>query len=300
MATGATSTQVPYSALKDDLFLPCKQAAFFSAGVAGKESSLCAELARLAYCRPENDFAFDQAKINAELNEGGFTSAGFFESRLKPNGEGAHCFIAVRNDNGLAVVAFRGTDASDPTDVAADLDARRMAWNPGGTVHEGFANFLKSVRAPLEEALRTVHCRILYTGHSLGAAMATLLASLRPPDALYTIGSPLVGDPAFVATLNPVKNYRYVDCCDIVTQIPPEVLGYAHAGKPFYIDQRRNITFDPAASFVLEDRTSATLEYPFQYHAWKRKCGRAPARGSRSGKLCHRNYRSSGACQLTH
>jgi hypothetical protein len=111
----------------------------------------------------------------------------------------------------------------------------------------------------------------MFTGHSLGAALATLLAGIKTPDALYTFGSPLVGDPDFVATLGGVKNFRYVDCCDIVTRIPPEGLGYAHLGQPHYIAQDRSVNFNPGDSFMWDDRIKAFFEYPFKYHAWKKE-----------------------------
>lgn len=60
------------------------------------------------------------------------------------------------------------------------------------------------------------------TGHGLGAALATLMASVRTPAALYTFRSPKVGDADFVATLAPIKSYRYVNCCDLVPQIPQQ------------------------------------------------------------------------------
>ena len=111
---------------------------------------------------------------------------------------------------------------------------------------------------------------MLFTGHSLGAALATLLAGIKTPDALYTFGSPLVGDADFVATLSGVKNFRYVDCCDIVTRIPPKGLGYQHLGQPYYIAQDGSISFNPDDKLIRNDRLEAFLEYPLKYHSWKK------------------------------
>jgi hypothetical protein len=72
--------------------------------------------------------------------------------------------------------------------------------------------------------------------------MATLASSLQKPRALYTIGSPRVGDQAFAGLLQGLDNHRYVDCCDLVTRVPPEVLGYTHIpGKVYYIDFNRAV-----------------------------------------------------------
>lgn len=262
---------IAYSPRKDDLFFPCKNAQFFPAGAPTSDAALCVELSRLAYCRSDGSFAFNQAKITSELGRVGFTAAGFFESQGSKQNGGTHCFVALRNDQPLAVVAFRGTDKDDPSDVAADGNALRISWKAGGEVDAGFAGALADVRPALEKALQGITCRTLYTGHSLGAALATLLAGIKTPDALYTFGSPLVGDQAFVNTLAKVQNFRYVDCCDIVTRIPPEGLGYKHLGEPTYIAQDRSVHFNPGDNFITEDRIKAFLEYPFKYHAWKKE-----------------------------
>jgi hypothetical protein len=262
---------IAYSPLKDDLFYPCKNAVFFPSGAPKSDAALCVELSRLAYCQSDGNFAFDQSGITTELNKVGFTAAGFFETQGRKQNGGTHCFVALRNDQQLAVVAFRGTDKDDPSDVAADCDAAKVRWERGGNVHDGFRGSLAEVRTELEPALKGITCRTLYTGHSLGAALATLLASIKAPDALYTFGSPLVGDSDFVTTLKDVRNFRYVDCCDIVTRVPPKELGYKHLGEPTYIAQDRSIHFNPGDRFITEDRIKAFLEYPFRYHAWKRE-----------------------------
>ena len=262
---------IAYSPKKDDLYYPCKNAQFFPAGAPKSDAALCVELARLAYCRSETTFAFDQARIKNELGNIGFTAAGFFESQQIKLDGGTHCFVAVSNDQKLSAVAFRGTDKDDPTDLGKDINGLKVPWEHGGQVHCGFWDALAEVRPGLVKALSSVPGRLLFTGHSLGAALATLLAGLKAPDALYTFGSPLVGDPAFVATLSAVKNFRYVDCCDIVTRIPPEGLGYAHLGQPYYIAQDRSVTFNPADSFIRDDRIEAFFEYPLKYHAWKKE-----------------------------
>ena len=45
------SSSIPYSAEPDDLFYPCKRGEFFPAGRPELEAALCAEMARLAYCK---------------------------------------------------------------------------------------------------------------------------------------------------------------------------------------------------------------------------------------------------------
>jgi hypothetical protein len=105
-------------------------------------------------------------------------------------------------------------------------------------------------------ALKVVCCRVLFTGHSLGAATATLLASWRTPDSLYPYGSPRVGDRAFGATLKGLDKHRCVDCSDIVTGVPPKSFGYEHLGGLYYINLARQVKFNPPQTDIDNDRTA--------------------------------------------
>lgn len=261
------SPTIPYSAEQDDLFYPCKHGEFFPAGKPESEAALCAEMARLAYCKQESSFAFDRGKIQNVLRDVGFADCKFFESTRHPTGKGIHCFITTSDDKQMVVVAFRGTDKDDLNDWGFDLNAIPKQWKNRGHVHSGFADGLDEVLDQLEPELTPVKTRKLFTGHSLGAALATLLASMQAPVSLYTFGSPQVGDADFVANLQRVENHRFVDCKDLVTRLP-KVFGYVHVGKPYYIDRARRITFDPSRVFMLADGICADLAYAIKY-AWK-------------------------------
>ena len=261
---------VEYSPSKVDLFFPARRGNFFAGIAPDNDAAICAEMARLAYCRKEPAFGFDTDQITAVLKTQGF-AVQFFESKGTPDGIGTHCFLALDPARKLAIVSFRGTDASDPTDIFHDAFALQIPWQPGGRVHAGFAHALAYVEPSLLAAINAVDYKTYYTGHSLGAAMATLLASLRKPDHLYTIGSPRVGDNDFLNTLEGVNATRFVDCCDIVTRIPPEHLSltdpYKHFGLPSYIDRNRNLLENPAEDFISDDRLHASADYIVKY-AW--------------------------------
>lgn len=66
--------------------------------------------------------------------------------------------------------------------------------------------------------------RLLLTGHSLGAALATLAATLELSAELITIGSPRVGNDEFVQLRATRAVKRFVNCADIVTRVPPKSL----------------------------------------------------------------------------
>jgi hypothetical protein len=255
------SLEIGYSPTRDDLYSPGKNARFFDAGPPRSEAMLCAEMARLVYCRSTSTLACDEERIGAVLKCVGFTNYQLFETGS------IHCLLA-EGAGGLSVIAFRGTDADDPTDLGYDADLLLSPWKQGGRVHKGFAKAFDEVRLDVENALRRIAGRVLFTGHSLGAALATLLASVRKPDCLYTFGSPKVGDKDFIDSLNAVSSQRYVDCCDLVARMPPDIFGFAHLGNAHYIDSNRRVTFNPNAEIVGADQITAREKYLIEY-AWK-------------------------------
>jgi triacylglycerol lipase len=80
------------------------------------------------------------------------------------------------------------------------------------------------------------------TGHSLGGAMAVLVAAeLQPNGGLHTFGQPRVGNSAFLKTLDGIKYYRYRNNNDAVTAVPPSFLLFRHGGVLRYINTYGNI-----------------------------------------------------------
>lgn len=130
----------------------------------------------------------------------------------------------------FAVLIFRGTE-QHIEDTFTDLTLGTLPSNTGKVeVHQDFEQALDAVWREIETALKPLTCPIFYTGHSLGAALATLAAARQPPTALYTFGSPRVGDADFVASLKGIADniHRIVNGNDIVTTLPPAMLGFQH------------------------------------------------------------------------
>src|SRR5207248_1383780 len=80
---------------------------------------------------------------------------------------------------------------------------------------------------------------IFFTGHSLGAALATLAISRFAGGnaSLYTFGSPRCGNLTFAQRLGEhatLGEFRFVDHCDLVTRVPPAGLGYSHGAANLY------------------------------------------------------------------
>lgn len=250
---------MPYDATRDSLFHPGNATDFFKHGPIASDAALCAEMARLAYVK-ETD------RLQKFLGEGGFALG----ATVGYNTRGTQAFVATI-PTGLTVVAFRGTEPDDPTDLFADAKFEKVPWTvddkPLGAVHHGFAEAFRS-SFPQDKTFRdllTGSARVLITGHSLGAAVATLAASVLRPDHLYTFGSPLVGDEEFRLSMHDVDHGRYVDCCDLVTRVPPEFLGYVHVGALRYIDRNGTVLNAPSDDTIEADRREASLAYLFKY-----------------------------------
>tara|TARA_Y100001937_G_scaffold22460_1_gene32079 strand:+ start:466 stop:1224 length:759 start_codon:yes stop_codon:yes gene_type:complete len=164
--------------------------------------------------------------------------------------DGAEVLIAKdRNDLWFA---FRGTEPSKLNDVMADLNLIKNAAKAGGKVHSGFQQEVNDlwmdVLAEIEhnDQLK-VRKDVYMTGHSLGAAMATIAATRYQPVELHTFGSPRVGGPRFIRHIK-CPHYRFMNNNDIVCRIPPAWLGFKHHGEMIYFDRFGNKSTGPTWS----------------------------------------------------
>jgi hypothetical protein len=107
--------------------------------------------------------------------------------------------------------------------------------------------------------------RRIFTGHSLGGALATLAAAIFQPACLITFGAPRVGDAAFGATMSGVESRRYVGCCDMIARVPPELLGFRHCGELRYIDRNGVIHQSPSADLIIQDKRLGRSDYAENY-----------------------------------
>ena len=191
---------------------------------------LCAEMCRLAYAT--------EPVVTDALTRIGWTRRGGFggvDLRGRFAAWGGDGFVAT-GPGGRILIAFRGTESNAIEDVVADLLTRPVDWEKGGQVHEGFAHVMGAVRGRINEILAGVGPGdVLITGHSLGAAVATLAASELTDRGrtLVTFGSPLVGDAAFAAPFANMTVARFVDCCDLVARVPPEAFDPQHVADFF-------------------------------------------------------------------
>lgn len=159
-----------------------------------------------------------------------FATARFFEA-------GGTTALLLAGDAAVAV-AFRGTETDSLADWVSDARIRLVRF-AGGEVHCGFREALGDVLDDLGAELDRHPGKPLWiTGHSLGGALAVLLAARALADGravggLYTYGQPRVGDAEFAASWGPPlagRYFRFVNGNDPVPRVPPVLLGYRGFG----------------------------------------------------------------------
>jgi triacylglycerol lipase len=188
-----------------------------------------AELSRLIYRHDVEEASRpSQPTRSSFLASVGLRQRAFFQSPEM----GTQAFLVESTgDKRFAALVFRGTE-QDPRDVLRNLTTFPTQVAASEIrVHEGFEEALESVWSSVSRYLGQLECPMFYAGHSLGAALATLAARRRPPHAVYTFGSPRVGNQAFASALGAAAVYRVVNGADVVTTLPPESLGYRHTGE---------------------------------------------------------------------
>ena len=198
-------------------------------------SLLFAKLASIAY----ND---NIKEVKKQVKKLGFTTVEFY------NRDGAQAYRFQNNED--LVIACRGTQPTEFNDIAADLKALPVKSESVSCVHRGFKAEVDELwPMVLEDITRIVNKdkKLWFCGHSLGAAMATIMSSrcyyeesVRDAEELYTYGSPRVGWKRYVDTMK-TRHHRCVNNNDIVTRVPPAFIGYKHDGDEYYLNCYGNV-----------------------------------------------------------
>jgi|TARA_B110000908_G_C10220305_1_gene434983 triacylglycerol lipase len=201
-------------------------------------SLLFAKLSQIAY--------LDVSEASKAARSLGFTTIEFYER------DGAQAY-RFQNKTDL-VIACRGTQPTEFGDIKADLKAFPVLAETISRVHSGFKTEVDDLWPMIcEDISRKANAKkmLWFCGHSLGAAMATIMASrckhddaLSNPAMVFTYGSPKVGWSGYCKSLN-VVHHRWKNNNDIVTTVPLTMMGYKHHGIEHYINaygQVRNPT----------------------------------------------------------
>jgi hypothetical protein len=219
-----------YFKVNNLLFIPPIARAAYS----DRTAWIMASMSQLAYEKFEDGGEARQLLLE-KLKGGGFALVAEFTSPKDDPYADTQAFLASNGE--YAVLAFRGTEVSKRLDITTDITASMVSLIEG-EVHRGFINAYKSVEIQIMEGLKLIGKQPLYiTGHSLGAALATVATQYLERDhvirdqiaACYTFGSPRVGNEAFDQELKSMI-YRVVNTTDIVTVFPLLLMGYIHIG----------------------------------------------------------------------
>lgn len=198
-----------------------------------ERSLLFAKLSKIAY--------YNLKKARTQAGKLGFTEVEFYDK----DGSQAYRFA---NEEDM-VIACRGTQPTQWNDISADLKAVPVVAETVSRVHQGFKDEVDELWPMVLEDLmaKPPKQKLWFCGHSLGAAMATIMASrchyhseIPNPEELYTYGSPRVGWKGYVVHLS-VKHHRWVNNNDIVTTVPMKIMGYVHHGEEHYLNAYGNV-----------------------------------------------------------
>jgi len=198
-----------------------------------KRALLFAELAQIAY--------YEATEVKKLARKLGFTTVEFY------NIDGAEAYRFMNKHD--LVIACRGTQPTQYNDIKADARAFPVIAETVGRVHGGFKGEVDKLWLLIKEDLVREQAKrhIWLCGHSLGAAMSTIVASrcrgdsgLYNPKELHTFGSPRVGWRTYLNNF-PFTHYRWVNNADIVTRVPFLIFGYVHHGQCQYFNHYGNL-----------------------------------------------------------
>jgi len=218
-----------------------------------KNAMTFADIAHLAYTEP--------GYIEKQLGDWQFKTFEWIEDKEIDT----QSFLTTRED--YIVVCFRGTASGRDWITDANL-IRTRSFDGKGGVHRGFKKALDAVWHRIEKALHEFDRdkKIFFVGHSLGAALAQLaayrqaIADLDRIAGVYVYGSPRIGNSRYKAAYDSLlsdKTFLHINNTDLVTKVPPAILGYRHMGKnQLKFDLKHNIS----STFEIPPVESAEVE----------------------------------------
>lgn len=201
-------------------------------------------------------------------------------------------FIGIITDDAVKnsiLITIRGT--VEPTEWFTDTNFEQVNYSLKngaiqGKIHDGFHHIYtkpslknsKSLQTQIQEALNTTYLsktkknRVYLTGHSLGAALTTLIAAdlgVTYPDleiVCYNFGSPRVGNIGFATSFSKFFNkrptkfvfIRVFNIADLVTIIP------------FPVFPGKKIDYNHTETFISysqpKNKVSQVLGFPINVH----------------------------------
>jgi hypothetical protein len=157
-------------------------------------------------------------------------------------------FIAVNDRHEQIIVSFRGSLSLLNWISNLRVWQETVPWGQAGSVHSGFLSVYKKMASVvqsglLEQQLLHPHYSVLFTGHSLGGALASLAAVDQAVNttrrvSLITFGQPRVGNlewSQFVNTTLSGTLQRWVNKADLVPHLPLYSLRFVHHPREYWV-----------------------------------------------------------------
>jgi triacylglycerol lipase len=212
------------------------------------EALICAKASEAIYGTPQDQAG--QITSQAVMEILGFSDLTWID--LVGVFKDVCAFVASSPDYNILV--FRGT--KNVQDFMTDFACTpvRFDWvftaAPAiGEIHAGFGHSLSDGLENIIAALsaRDQTKRLLVTGHSLGGALAAIVAAcftvmgsaIRPVSTIYTFGQPRVGLHDFCNTYGRIlagKLIRFVNKQDLVPRVPFRGMDYSDEGTMIHFD----------------------------------------------------------------
>jgi hypothetical protein len=227
--------------------------------------------ANALYLAHASDIAYHRAPAGAAAERLGLRTVSFLNKVTRTRG-----FLGVCDTH--AVLAFRGSDPVTLPNWVTDAVVKLVEHDEyEGRVHHGFSSVLKRTWDKVEGILEQAQDKPLFlTGHSMGGALAVLTGCRlgkmgRAPTAIYTFGSPRVGDREFCAGYA-LPTYRVVNRLDLVPEMPLASMKRLLPEKPRFTNEKilsrlkqmaaRVRCYGHVKTFVYIDRNGVITEDP--------------------------------------
>jgi hypothetical protein len=193
--------------------------------------------ANALYLAHASDVAYLRAPAAEASERLGLKTVAFLNKVTRTRG-----FLGVCDTH--AVLAFRGSDPVTLPNWVTDAVVQLVELDEyDGRVHHGFSSVLHRTWDKVAALVDEANDKPLFlTGHSMGGALAVLTACRlakmgRAPTAIYTFGSPRVGDRSFCAGYA-LPTYRVVNGLDLVPEMPLASMKRLLPAKPRFTNEK--------------------------------------------------------------
>ncbi|KAH6573127.1 hypothetical protein BASA60_006206 [Batrachochytrium salamandrivorans] len=211
---------------------------------------------------------------------------------LQTRGKNTAGIVAIQPSSKTIVVAFRGAVEFSDWIINIRFKKRSAPWLNDGVVstnrkrvpfpnnleiHSGFQSAYLDIRSLMMAGIRTAQkkypgFKLVFTGHSLGGALASLAAAdyvnHESGDtsyvSVYSYGEPRIGNSQWADWFDnlPLASYRVTSQSDPVPRLPPYIMGYRHTKQEYFITSDK-VTETCTNSGVAGETTDCSTETLF-------------------------------------